>query len=221
MAYLYRHIRLDKNEPFYIGIGSDETYERAYSKNRTNKHWINIVNSIDYEVEILLDNLSWEEACKKETEFIQIYGRIDLNTGTLVNLTDGGEGTINRIVSNETKSKMSKSATGKKLSDSTKEKLSKINSGENNSYFGKKHSVEVREKISKKLTGKKLSEEHRKKSRETLIKAGKNSSRFAGRKHSEETKRKMREAQLGKKFTDEHRKNMSESHKGKTPWNKK
>ena len=21
MAYLYRHIRLDKNEPFYIGIG--------------------------------------------------------------------------------------------------------------------------------------------------------------------------------------------------------
>jgi hypothetical protein len=22
MAYVYRHIRLDKNEPFYIGIGS-------------------------------------------------------------------------------------------------------------------------------------------------------------------------------------------------------
>lgn len=24
MAYVYRHIRLDKNEPFYIGIGKDE-----------------------------------------------------------------------------------------------------------------------------------------------------------------------------------------------------
>lgn len=28
MAYLYRHIRLDKNEPFYIGIGSDSNYNR-------------------------------------------------------------------------------------------------------------------------------------------------------------------------------------------------
>jgi hypothetical protein len=24
MIYLYRHIRLDKNEPFYIGIGEDK-----------------------------------------------------------------------------------------------------------------------------------------------------------------------------------------------------
>lgn len=24
MAIVYRHIRLDKNEPFYIGIGKDE-----------------------------------------------------------------------------------------------------------------------------------------------------------------------------------------------------
>ena len=29
MAYLYRHIRLDKNEPFYIGIGSDTNFKRA------------------------------------------------------------------------------------------------------------------------------------------------------------------------------------------------
>ena len=32
MAYIYRHIRLDKNEPFYIGIGSDKDYKRAYNK---------------------------------------------------------------------------------------------------------------------------------------------------------------------------------------------
>ena len=31
MAYVYRHIRLDKNEPFYIGIGKDDSgeYKRA------------------------------------------------------------------------------------------------------------------------------------------------------------------------------------------------
>jgi len=27
MAYLYRHIRLDNNEPFYIGIGNDQGSE--------------------------------------------------------------------------------------------------------------------------------------------------------------------------------------------------
>ena len=34
MAYIYRHIRLDKNEPFYIGIGSDVEgkYKRANRK---------------------------------------------------------------------------------------------------------------------------------------------------------------------------------------------
>lgn len=33
MAYVYRHIRLDKNQPFYIGIGSDTDgrYHRANS----------------------------------------------------------------------------------------------------------------------------------------------------------------------------------------------
>ena len=95
MPYIYRHIRLDKNEPFYIGIGSDDEgkYKRAYGGDRNN-HWNNIVKNFPYDVEILLDDLSWEEACEKEKEFIQLYGRKDLGNGTLVNLTDGGEGTL-------------------------------------------------------------------------------------------------------------------------------
>ena len=34
MAYLYRHIRLDKNKPFYVGIGDNDNnnYKRAHSK---------------------------------------------------------------------------------------------------------------------------------------------------------------------------------------------
>lgn len=39
MAYVYRHIRLDKNEPFYIGIGSDINYQRAYNYQRRTKYW--------------------------------------------------------------------------------------------------------------------------------------------------------------------------------------
>jgi hypothetical protein len=41
---VYRHIRLDKNEPFYIGIGSDRNYKRASSIKDRNKYWGNIVN---------------------------------------------------------------------------------------------------------------------------------------------------------------------------------
>jgi hypothetical protein len=94
MPYLYRHIRLDKNEPFYIGIGSDKLYKRAYDKKSRNKHWNFVINKTSYEVDILMDGLTWEQACEKEKEFIKLYGRKDLNEGILVNMTDGGDGVL-------------------------------------------------------------------------------------------------------------------------------
>jgi len=108
MAYLYRHIRLDKNEPFYIGIGSDTDCKRAYNKKGRSYSWKDIAYKIPYEVEIILDDLSWEEACEKEIEFIKLYGRKDLNLGTLVNMTDGGEGQFGRKINEQTRTKMSK-----------------------------------------------------------------------------------------------------------------
>ena len=72
MAYVYRHIRLDKNEPFYIGIGSDVKYTRANELRikRRNPLWNRIFCKTKIEVEIILDNLTWQDACKKEIEFI-------------------------------------------------------------------------------------------------------------------------------------------------------
>ena len=124
MAYVYRHIRLDKNEPFYIGIGSDDRYKRANERTRRNKHWKNIVAKSDYEVDILFDDLSWEDACKKEIEFIELYGRKDIGNGTLVNLTGGGDGAYKTIPSIETRIKLSKKAKGKIYKESTKDKIS-------------------------------------------------------------------------------------------------
>jgi hypothetical protein len=92
MAYLYRHIRLDNNEPFYIGIGSDNGYYRAKSLKR-NIFWKRITSITNYEIEIMFEDISYEEACNKEKEFIKLYGR-SINGGTLCNLTDGGEGTL-------------------------------------------------------------------------------------------------------------------------------
>lgn len=96
MVYVYRHIRLDTNKPFYIGIGSDENYKRANNPWGRSQYWKNIISKTPYKVDIILDDLSWEEACEKEKEFIKLYGRVDIGEGILVNLTDGGEGVINR-----------------------------------------------------------------------------------------------------------------------------
>jgi hypothetical protein len=126
MAYVYRHIRLDKNEPFYIGIANTDIY-RASTKRNRNKIWTCIANKTTFRIEILIDNLTWEDACKKEKEFIQIYGRIDLNNGCLANLTDGGEGTLGRsyCASKEHRSNLSIASFGKKMSKEAKEKMSK------------------------------------------------------------------------------------------------
>jgi hypothetical protein len=103
MAYVYRHIRLDKNEPFYIGIGSDSNFQRAYDKTSRNKHWNNI-SVKEYYVEILMNDLTWDEACKKEKEFISLYGRIK-DGGILANITFGGEGVVGLQQSENSKEK--------------------------------------------------------------------------------------------------------------------
>ena len=135
MAYVYRHIRLDENVPFYIGIGTDASFSRSRETTRRNKLWIRIAAKTEHRVEILFDDLTWEEAKQKEIEFIALYGRIDKRLGTLANLTDGGDGTLGAIVSKE-----------------KRELFSRVHSG-------KIHSPEVRKKISNTLKSKPRDEE--------------------------------------------------------------
>ncbi|NBU34555.1 hypothetical protein EB118_19915 [bacterium] len=177
MAVLYRHIRLDKNEPFYIGIGKTE--KRAYSNKIRNKHWHNIVNKTGYKVQIMFDDLTWDEACEKEKEFIALYGRKEFG-GMLCNMTDGGEGVIN--MSKETRQKLSEFNKGKTHSAETLAKISAASKGENNPNFGKIHSTETKAKISA---------------------AGKGNKRNLGKTHSAETKQKMSEAKKGKTHSAE------------------
>jgi DNA primase catalytic subunit len=113
---LYRHIRLDNNTTFYIGIGN---VDRPNKKSGRNKHWYNITSKTEYEVDILKSDLSWQDACELESILISFYGRKDLGIGTLVNMTDGGEGIKN--ISKETSSKISKKLTN---DFTTKEELS-------------------------------------------------------------------------------------------------
>lgn len=124
MAYVYRHIRHDKNEPFYIGIGSDTPYyKRANERARRGLFWKKIIAKTSYSIEILFDDISFEDAKIKEIEFIKLYGRKDLNTGCLVNLTDGGDGLINKVYTPEYRKNLSDSMRGRVLTEEHKAKL--------------------------------------------------------------------------------------------------
>ena len=92
MACLYKHIRKDNNDIFYIGIG--KTIKRAYSQYNRNKYWYNIVNKTPYEVIIIKDNITWDEACELEIKLINKYKRF-FEKGSLCNMTNGGEGNNN------------------------------------------------------------------------------------------------------------------------------
>jgi hypothetical protein len=175
MSVVYRHIRLDKNEPFYIGIGKTE--KRAYNKHNRSRHWKSIIANTSYKVEILFDDLSWGKAIEKEIELIELYGRKDLGLGTLVNLTDGGEslpGSKNPMFgkkrTDDEKRRISQKLTGNKLSEETKLKISQSGKGIKKSpeYIekikGRKHSPESIEKMKKRV----FTEEHRRKLSESM-----------------------------------------------------
>jgi group I intron endonuclease len=91
-----------------------------------------------------------------------------------------------KIMSNETKEKISKLGKGRKHSEETRKKMSESK---------KNISEETRKKLSDLKKGKKFSEEHRKKLSESQ-KGKKNS---LGKKYSEETRKKMSESKKGKK----------------------
>jgi group I intron endonuclease len=140
MAIVYRHIRLDTNDVFYIGVGKNE--KRAYEINfRRNSYWRNIIKNTKYKVEITHKDICYEEALSIEKYLISFYGRANKNKGTLCNLTDGGEGTLGILVSEETRNKFR---------------------GENNYMFGKTHSKEVRERMVNIITEKMKNPEVRK-----------------------------------------------------------
>lgn len=109
--YIYRHVRPDTNQVFYVGRGMEYTcstpLRRAFDTRRRNKYWEYIVrkNNGMYDVEIMFWSDSRDEILRKEQEFIALYGRMDRG-GTLANFTDGGDGSYGLKHSEEVKAKI-------------------------------------------------------------------------------------------------------------------
>ena len=97
--YVYFHINKSNGKVFYIGKG---TNNRAYSDYKRNKHWCNVVNKHGYEVAIVTDNLTSQEAFNLEMRFISFYG-----IENLTNMTIGGDGCLG--MKDESKVKLSNS----------------------------------------------------------------------------------------------------------------
>lgn len=204
MAIVYIHRRKDIEDPFlnvfYVGIGKSE--KRAYQiNNRRNKHWNSIINKYGYEIEITHNDILWEEACAIEKYLIYFYGRHDLNTGNLCNHTDGGDGVLNFI-----------------LSDEAKKRKSEKMSGANNPFFGKKHKKGAfANRPIRKITDD-TRQKHinaRKNYHPIRGKFGENNPNY-GSKRSDETKKNISEAKKGKTHSEVSKINMSIGQKNRT-----
>jgi hypothetical protein len=117
--YTYAYLRED-NTPYYIGKG---TGNRIYSTNRIIKPPKDKSRII-----FLKKNLTEAEAFKHEIYMIDVFGRKDLGTGILYNMTNGGEGLSGWVPSEETRKRIGAankiSLKGKKVTEEVKQKQS-------------------------------------------------------------------------------------------------
>lgn len=132
--YTYAYLRED-GTPYYIGKGSGR---RAYAEN----HRINLPKDKD-KIIILKKELTEEQAFNHEIYMISIFGRKDLGTGILHNLSDGGDG----------------GASGYKHTENIRKFRSEKMKG-NKIWKGRSHSDISKQKVREARKGKKLSNEH-------------------------------------------------------------
>jgi hypothetical protein len=147
--YVYAYLRKVDSKtakagtPYYIGKGSKD---RAWQR----RTWERVKSPSDnWRVVILESELTSVGAFALERRYIKWYGRKDLNTGILINKTDGGEG-----------------VDGYKHGPEQIEKIKESNrrfieSGKVSSWKGRKHSAETIALFSKMRKGKKYTEKQK------------------------------------------------------------
>lgn len=137
--YIYFHINPLTNKPFYIGKGEGF---RARRKSQRSKEWNDVVSKYGYVIDIVEDNLTEVEAMNRERFYINWFGRLNNETGILINKTGGGSGSSGAVVTDETRLKIRETLKRKyksgEIVPNYKPKVDKpfIGSGMNQKYKG-------------------------------------------------------------------------------------
>ena len=126
--YLYVHYRLDKKEAFYIGISTKyrkKDYDRAFCYRKRSEFWKRVCNKTRYNVMIISESDNKQEIINQEINYIKVLGKKKDKTGTLVNITDGGEGLLGYSIkwTEDMKNKIREANKKRVISDLTREKL--------------------------------------------------------------------------------------------------
>jgi len=160
--FIYLHKNPTNGEIIYVGMGANES--RPFNFNERNPIWKRYISKHgEPQVEIIHKNLSKKEACKLEMMYISQYGRKLNTSGTLCNISTGGEGGNKGIIwTDEQNKSRSKNRKGYKHSEETKTKMRNKKLGK---PLSKEHKIKMSEarlgvkqpNISKALTGKKQS----------------------------------------------------------------
>ncbi len=112
--YTYAYLRKD-GTPYYIGKGrGDRAFERCGRRAKCPPR---------DRILFLKKNLTEEEAFKHEIYMIAIFGRKDIGTGILRNLTSGGEGVSGCVITEERRRQISNEKKGVPLADRHKQKI--------------------------------------------------------------------------------------------------
>lgn len=202
----------------YIGITCRSLRERASGRYEGSHRFRNAINKYGFDKftpEILFDNLTREEACKKEIETIREFNTTDGNFG--YNISIGGQ---SPAPTPEVRKKISESRKGIVFTEEHKKKLSLAKLGKPSARKNWHPTKEMIEKVRKANKGRKQSKEEREKRSKAL--KGK-----TGHPWTEEQRKRISEMMKGKpspmkgkKMSEEARKKMSVAKKGKPTWSK-
>lgn len=141
--YVYEYLRED-NTPYYIGKGCRD---RAFKKQG---HTVPLPPK--NRIRFIAENLTEPQAKELEIKLIAKYGRKDLGTGILRNLTNGGEGSSGRVATDSMKQKIKEARAKQIISEQTREKMRQTRTGMT-------HSIETKQKMSASAIGRNQSPE--------------------------------------------------------------